>query len=683
MFLLRSATKTGLLASLACRSGPLLGQSQQHQGAHGCPAFFPCGVVLGTAGLLAHGQWRDHRAPSHVAECAPKLADLPAAAVATKSQSRILSEGYDGSVDYEAMRSRRKRHREHRLKHDWECKACDLECPDGSTVKWWIPSLKGIINWNLENNSMFQRALTTCMARNPSLPELTLLLYVDEVVPGNVISPDNRRRCHNYFATVQEFELSDLAHESNWLHVASLLSGRANLITGGLSQATKVLLEDAVSDPRGIVAGMKIGLDILKCKFKVIADEKALKEIWGIMGASGIKPCGLFCTNVFAKGHRFASLANNTDICCSDMSFCSPTTDEDLWDAHDELGRLQPTITNTAFEKMETRYGLHYIPCGMLSSLILRQHVKPSSGSRYDSMHCLFSNGTVQFELDQLLPTLRQKVGISNEQLTEYCCAGWRLCGKLINLKFKNDDLKGDASDNITCVPLVEHFLRDVVEKKAYHNMQREIASFCSLSRVVEQLQHIKTRNDCSFDATSELSRLIKLHMDNFKRAYGIGTVKPKHHYTGHLPLQIQRDNKHMDCFAPERKQKTVKRAIEMFDDHTLDRYELFVLDSVCRQMTVQPEPTHSTHGAIVEWGGYLAAVSKSGHTECALQLLSQDKRLHSGASEWRVSVQTKTAPAEYPTCFSDVTLFGTCQSSNLTNFTYSGSAFLLHVRMK
>jgi len=94
MFLLRSTLKTGLLASLACRSGSLLGQSQQYQRAHGCPAFFPCGVVLGTAGLLAHGHWSDLRAPSHVAECAPKKKDLPATTVATKTQSRILSDGY-------------------------------------------------------------------------------------------------------------------------------------------------------------------------------------------------------------------------------------------------------------------------------------------------------------------------------------------------------------------------------------------------------------------------------------------------------------------------------------------------------------------------------------------------------------------------------------------------------------
>ena len=466
MFLLRSTLKTGLLASLACRSGSLLGQSQQYQRAHGCPAFFPCGVVLGTAGLLAHGHWSDLRAPSHVAECAPKKKDLPAATVATKTQSRILSDGYDGSLELEAMESRRRRHREHRIKHDWMCKSCDLECPDGSTVKWWIPSLRGIISWNLENNMMFQGALTKCMAANRNLPALTLLLYVDEVVPGNVISPDNRRKCHNYFATVQEFELSDLAHECNWLHVASLLSWRAIRITGGLSQATRVLLEDAVCDPHGIVAGMMVGGDILKCKFRIIADEKALKEVWGIMGASGIKPCGLFCTNLFAKGHRFASRAGNTDICCSDMSLCSPTADEDLWDAHDELARLKPTLTKAAYGKMETNYGLHCIPCGMLSSLLLRQHVKPSSGSRYDSMHCLFSNGTVQFELDHLLPALRQKVGINNGQLTAYCCAGWRLFGNIIELKFKSDDLKGNASDNITCVPIVEHFLRDVVEKQ-------------------------------------------------------------------------------------------------------------------------------------------------------------------------------------------------------------------------
>ncbi len=44
-----------------------------------------------------------------------------------------------------------------------------------------------------------------------------LIFYVDEVTPGNVMSPDKGRKCYAFYFSFREFGSRLLAHETSWM----------------------------------------------------------------------------------------------------------------------------------------------------------------------------------------------------------------------------------------------------------------------------------------------------------------------------------------------------------------------------------------------------------------------------------------------------------------------------------
>ena len=65
---------------------------------------------------------------------------------------------------------------------------------------------------------------------------------MDEVTPGNVIRPDNRRKHHCIFGSFLQFD-EYLCQADAWLPLGVLRSGVARLrIRGGISAALKFLL---------------------------------------------------------------------------------------------------------------------------------------------------------------------------------------------------------------------------------------------------------------------------------------------------------------------------------------------------------------------------------------------------------------------------------------------------------
>ena len=51
-------------------------------------------------------------------------------------------------------------------------------------------------------------------------------------------------------------------------------------------------------------------------------------------------------------------------------------------------------------------------------------------------------------------------------------------------------------------------------------------------------------------------------HMKCFQEAYGASHTRPKAHYAMHLPAQMQRWQRHIDCYVGERKHRLFKRYV-------------------------------------------------------------------------------------------------------------------------
>lgn len=66
-----------------------------------------------------------------------------------------------------------------------------------------------------------------------------------------------------------------------------------------------------------------------------------------------------------------------------------------------------------------------------------------------------------------------------------------------------------------------------------------------------------------SQDQCLELARLQEVHAGLHKLAYGSSHIKPKHHFSKHLPSQYSRDKRILDTFVTERKHRSFKRIID------------------------------------------------------------------------------------------------------------------------
>ena len=66
-----------------------------------------------------------------------------------------------------------------------------------------------------------------------------LVLYSDEVTPGNPLSPANHRKFQAVYWTFLEFGAHGLSREESWFCMITLFSDEVNKLHGGMSQLIK------------------------------------------------------------------------------------------------------------------------------------------------------------------------------------------------------------------------------------------------------------------------------------------------------------------------------------------------------------------------------------------------------------------------------------------------------------
>ena len=77
---------------------------------------------------------------------------------------------------------------------------------------------------------------------------LTVITYLDEVIPGNVLNPDNARKSWAVYMSCLELPQWMLQLEDCWLAVAVIRTRTANEIDGGLASSMRCLYEHFIAD---------------------------------------------------------------------------------------------------------------------------------------------------------------------------------------------------------------------------------------------------------------------------------------------------------------------------------------------------------------------------------------------------------------------------------------------------
>ena len=162
-------------------------------------------------------------------------------------------------------------------------------------------------------------------------------------------------------------------------------------------------------------------------------------------------------------------------LACPTPSRFDPRTDDDVWTLCDELAAKAASGTKKALADEEKICGINYNARSVLFSG--RHLLRPVSTLTYDTMHVYFSNGVAGEEL-YLLMELLESVKVTWDAVASWVRSGFvfpshhkdkmlalhRCFGSARRHATKaSKEFKAEASDVLSLIPMMHHFLEQVV----------------------------------------------------------------------------------------------------------------------------------------------------------------------------------------------------------------------------
>jgi hypothetical protein len=449
---------------------------------------------------------------------------------------------------------------------------------NGDPCMFWLADSRACLYYMIKECPKLERFIQQRLLEHPCSPgsPWNIIIYNDEISPGNQLLHHNRRKSQAFYYSFMEFGAEALSSEFLWFTVSVARSDEVSEIRG-LSFgtfSTDLMLSFESWSTEGFVCGSIIiwaKVTILVC------DEAALKATLDVKGASGNLPC-FKCRNVlsrqaFAKSTPRCGMVSITEI---NPNKLHRHTDESLRKNAEYLHEIAPPIMKVGqFKAQQIALGLNYNPTGVLLSKL---NFKAITGTCYDPQHVYLVNGIWNAEVGQLLLVLKKNMKIKLSAISIFFHTfDWPSTTKTGKTIFddrsdrsvsekessKHPSFSCSASDALGSFALLQEFLMlqvfGVAQSKNDRIMMAACASFFALSRVIT-LATMVPRGGIS--AAMLMEAIIK-HMQLHKAAYGDCHWVPKFHYALHLPEQLEQWGLLIFCFTHERKHKEVKRYIQ------------------------------------------------------------------------------------------------------------------------
>ena len=293
----------------------------------------------------------------------------------------------------------------------------------------------------------------------------------------------------------------------------------------------------------------------------VVQDEEAHKNLWSVKGASGFKAC-ICCRNVVrTPRYRLEGsvyVKHLQDALPSDFALHTPDTFAHMVD---ELKRAKPLLAPGQFAQKEINYGVNYEPQSILYDPLLSQWLNPVKHTYWDWMHNLVaSGGACQVEVNAYCVKLEAE---------PYCIDLGSLDIFQQSIKWPNGSLpatffqdrirrggwclKAWAGETIFAVHALVKFAELVLVPSGV--LLEETRCLSLISKVLDML----STPACAVNNVRDLEATLTEHHRLIKQLYGADYVKPKLHYSHHIPGNIENVGDVLSCFSAERKHKFAK----------------------------------------------------------------------------------------------------------------------------
>lgn len=451
---------------------------------------------------------------------------------------------------------------------------CETKTPYGTPMQ--IMRLSATVDWNYVNpfaqlfylssiSPSLAKALDRALAQSDCLE---IVMYSDEFCPGNPLRPDKGRTLLAVYWTFLNFEAHVLQRAEGWFSLGVLRSSIVSQLPGRTSGLMRRIVkmffgEQGTSFANGVAYCSNGQRVILRAAFAgFLSDEKAHKEVFGVKGASGTKPC-ITCKNVVRLIDLSLVPGNYlVGIDCVDYRRFDYHSNADYFTMVDRLRASKPVMTKKAFDQLQQVMGLNYDEDNLLFDDSLRSIVKPVDHCLRDWMHVMVSGGVAGTELSLILQEL-QVHGISLAQVADFAShfqlqrsrgkvqASWWSEARVADDHMRN----ASASENLPMIALLSCFMADVVKPKG---LMLDHIECLELLRSI--LDRFSLGSSGAMPFVAELRELITRHGVLFVKLYA-DHVKPKFHNLFHVPENMATVGKLMSCFVTERKHRFSKQA--------------------------------------------------------------------------------------------------------------------------
>jgi hypothetical protein len=460
----------------------------------------------------------------------------------------------------------------HRRKRHQEVAHCiqdvEFDSADGSTERIPMQRPDQVLQHAVRISPHFATLLQTAIEDAGATP-LELVLYYDEVEPSDPLKKGDRKILAIYWSFAN-FGADALSNDDCWFTLGvirttpladSLLDGYCQIMCKTLDIFFRgdASFSDGLTLEFPRACGAVITLFLVASFDVFVSDEKAIKQLSGVKGASGRKLC-LFCVNI--KGWRFFKpdpggfyLASNS---LAPDEF-KEHTDASLRDVYRKVLAARATMIDAsggpsgAFKEYEREMGVsvneRYHP-------LLREEFKPISSIVFDPQHVYLCGGVFDGECQAFFEHLEEdNSGLGFAAFDAYATE-WVWPKGYANGKScaKKGRWNGTASEYLSVAPVLAKWVNDVVKQAGV--CPAECDSMLELCKTVELLE----LGMQGYGDPDDLDTQILNHSTAQQVSYGSDLWKAKNHHAFHLPGFLRRFRRLFNCFTLERKHKVPKR---------------------------------------------------------------------------------------------------------------------------
>ena len=207
---------------------------------------------------------------------------------------------------------------------------------------WQCVSFAKVLQLMVKESSGLRGSLRTLWEQKPCTSDMPyhLVIYADEVVPGNVLRLDNKRKVFCVYVSIREVGPLYLKNEFMWLPIAVIRSAITKDVNGGISACMKVLFRRLFLLDKLQEDGVLLNLEVPCSRYvslyfalgNVVADGDAYRATWSAKGASGKLPC-ILCKNV-KEPVQSDYLVHRS---CPHVERFDSASSSDIWEKADKL----------------------------------------------------------------------------------------------------------------------------------------------------------------------------------------------------------------------------------------------------------------------------------------------------------------------------------------------------------